>query len=325
MSAACEPILDKTNQQWCLYPIRHPDLFELYKNAVASFWTCEEVSLEKDRAHFETLDPKEQHFIKIVLAFFAASDALVNENLFQNFSTEVVYQESKLFYAFQSAIEGIHSEMYSLLIDTLISDPREKDRLFNAITTIPVVQKKAAWVTKWMEPDTNAFGRRLIAFAAAEGIMFSASFCAVYWLKKRGIMPGLCFSNELISKDEALHRDHAVMLHHKLQQPASESDIHEIIGEAVAVETQFVQEALASNLLGINSGEMQQYVHFVADQLLLDLGVSKLYDATNPFDWMVNLGLQGHTNFFEARNSQYNKAGVGADGDEKEFSTDCDF
>jgi ribonucleoside-diphosphate reductase beta chain len=321
-----EPILTENNNRFVLFPIQHDDIWAYYKNAEASFWTAEELDLSSDITDWENkLNDDERYFIKHILAFFAASDGIVNENLAENFVAEVQYTEAKFFYGFQIAIENIHSETYSLLIDTLISDSKEKDYLFNAIETFPPVQKKAEWALRWI--DNGSFAERLIAFAAVEGIFFSGSFCSIFWLKKRGLMPGLTFSNELISRDEGLHCDFAVLLHNNhVINKVSPERIKEIIVNAVAIEKEFVTESLPVRLIGMNSDMMNQYIEFVADRLLTELNCEKVFNATNPFDFMDMINLQGKTNFFEKRVGEYQKAGVAsASSSEQTFSMDEDF
>lgn len=320
-----EPLLIEDPHRFVLFPIQHSDIWDMYKKAEASFWTAEEVDLSSDHKDWLNLSKNERHFVSHVLAFFAASDGIINENLAMNFSTEVQATEARCFYGFQIAIENIHSEVYSLLIDTYVRDPTEKSTLLNAIDTVPCVMKKANWALKWLDRETTSFAERLIAFAAVEGIFFSGSFCAVFWLKKRGLMPGLCFSNELISRDEGMHCDFAVLLYSKLINKLSQSRIHEIIGNAVAIEAEFVSEALSVELIGMNASLMVQYIKFCADRLLLDLGCEKLYKVANPFDWMEMISLQGKTNFFEKRVSEYAKSGVGVDTTQQVISFDEDF
>lgn len=305
-----EPILKENKDRFVLFPIEHHDIWEFYKKAEASFWTAEEVDLSSDLPDWtHKLDENERFFISHVLAFFAASDGIVNENLAINFIQEVQYAEARCFYGFQIMIENIHSEMYSLLIDTYIKDPKEKDHLLRAIDTIDCVQKKAHWALRWIESDN--FAERLIAFAAVEGIFFSGSFCSLFWLKKRGLMPGLTFSNELISRDEGLHCDFACLLYvNHLENKLSEATIHAIIQDAVAIEKEFVTDALPVRLIGMNAALMCQYIEFVADRLLQTLGCTKLWNATNPFDFMELISLQGKTNFFERRVGEYQKMGV---------------
>jgi len=299
----------------------------MYKKHEASFWTAEEIDLSQDTKDWERLTDSERHFIRHVLAFFAASDGIVLENLASQFSTEVQIPEARAFYGFQMAMENIHSETYSLLIEQYIKDPAEKEHLFDAIHTIPAVEEKANWAVQWMNAE-NSFAERIVAFACVEGIMFSGSFCAIYWLKKRGLMPGLTFSNELISRDEGLHAEFACLLYGMLQNPLPEDVIHDIICGAVDAERKFICEALSCDLIGMNSELMQRYIEFVADRLLCALGHSKIYNASNPFDWMELISLQGKTNFFEKRVGEYQKAGVMSGGQEAEsrgFALDVDF
>ncbi|ALD22859.1 ribonucleoside-diphosphate reductase [Hymenobacter sp. DG25A] len=296
----------------------------MYKKAEASFWTAEEIDLSQDQKDWEALNDGERHFISHVLAFFAASDGIVNENLAVNFMQEVQMPEARCFYGFQIMMENIHSETYSLLIDTYIKDPKEKDRLFNALETVPCVKKKGEWALKWI--NSEDFAERIIAFAAVEGIFFSGSFCSIFWLKKRGLMPGLTFSNELISRDEGLHCDFACLLYEKyLVNKLPEARVHAIIRDAVQIEQEFVTDALPVNLIGMNAKAMSQYIEFVADRLLQSLGYSKIYNATNPFDFMEMISLQGKTNFFEKRVAEYQKAGVMSERTENAFSLDEDF
>ncbi|HLP34401.1 MAG TPA: ribonucleotide-diphosphate reductase subunit beta [Amoebophilaceae bacterium] len=326
--ASDEPLLQENKNRFVLFPIEHQDIWSFYKQAEASFWTAEEIDLSQDLKDWEGLNDGERHFISHVLAFFAASDGIVNENLVQNFADEVQYTEAKFFYGFQIAIENIHSETYSLLIDTYIKNPEERHRLFNAIETIDWVKKKADWALRWI--SEGSFVERLIAFAAVEGIFFSGSFCALFWLKKRGLMPGLTFSNELISRDEGLHCDFACLLynnHIKHKMPAEA--VTRIIADAVAIESEFVSDALPVNLIGMNAKLMTQYIQFVADRLLLELGCKKIYHVTNPFDFMEMISLQGKTNFFEKRVAEYQKSGVmnsiSEDKGKARFSLDEEF
>ena len=296
---------------YTLFPIKPSEehLYKMYKHAVASFWTPEEISFAKDLEHWETLTPEEQNFVKQILAFFAGSDGIVQENLATRFQREVDSQVVKLFYSFQNAMEGIHSETYSLLIDTYVKDKQEQDHLFKAIDTIPCIKKKADWALKWIESEDN-FAKRLVAFAAVEGIFFSGAFCSIYWLKKRGLMPGLTFSNELISRDEGLHTMFAVALFHTL---GSSIDVKPIIQEAVAIEEEFITEALPCSLIGMNATLMKQYIRFVADRLLVQLGSEKVYKVANPFDFMELISLEGKTNFFEKKVSEYSRSTEGVD------------
>lgn len=323
-----EPILQENKDRFVLFPIQHDDIWQFYKKAEASFWTAEEIDLHPDLKDWdEKLNDDERHFIKHVLAFFAASDGIVNENLAENFLHEVQYTEAKFFYGFQIAIENIHSETYSLLIDTYIKDSKEKDYLFNAIETMDCVKKKADWALRWI--DNGSFAERLIAFAAVEGIFFSGSFCSIFWLKKRGLMPGLSFSNELISRDEGMHCDFACLLYtNHLKHQLPKERVKEIILDAVKIEKEFVTDALPVKLIGMNADLMSQYIEFVADRLLLELDCDKVFNSKNPFDFMEMISLQGKTNFFEKRVAEYQKAGVntgGGNSDSSKFSLDEDF
>ena len=321
-----EPILEPNDGRFVLFPRQHNDIWSFYKKAEASFWTAEEIDLSADIIDWENkLNENEKHFVKHVLAFFAASDGIVNENLAENFLSEVQYTEAKFFYGFQVAIENIHSETYSLLIDSYIKDSAEKNYLFNAINTMSCVRRKADWALKWIEK--GSFAQRLVAFAAVEGIFFSGSFCSIFWLKKRGLMPGLGFSNELISRDEGLHCDFACLLYNNhLVNKLSKDEVLEIILDAVEIEKEFILEALPVKLIGMNSDLMSQYIEFVADRLLLELGNDKVFNVTNPFDFMDMLSIQGKSNFFEKRVSEYQKAGVLNSGQESHgFTLDADF
>ena len=321
-----EPILVENNDRFVLFPIKHQEIWKMYKQAEASFWTAEEIDLGQDLHDWENkLNQNERHFIKHVLAFFAASDGIVNENLAVNFLNEVQYPEARCFYGFQIMIENIHAETYSLLIDTYIKDNREKDFLFHAVETLPCVAKKADWALRWISQGT--FAQRLIAFAAVEGIFFSGSFCSIYWLKKRGLMPGLSFSNELISRDEGLHCDFACYLHNTLVNKVPEDEIVAIISEAVEYEKEFVTDAIPVALIGMNAASMCTYIEFVADRLLVALGCKKVYNAINPFEFMEMISLQGKTNFFEKRVAEYQKAGVMNDGNtsNRDFTMEADF
>jgi len=325
MNTTTEPILTENPNRFVLFPIKHDDIWEFYKKSEASFWTAEEIDLSADLVDWrDKLNDNERHFVKHVLAFFAASDGIVNENLAENFVSEVQYTEAKFFYGFQIKMENIHSETYSLLIDTYISDPAEKDHLFNAIETLDCVKKKANWALRWI--DEASFAERLIAFAAVEGIFFSGSFCSIFWLKKRGLMPGLSFSNELISRDEGMHCDFACLLYNDhIQNKLSKETIHTIITDAVNIEKEFVTDALPVNLIGMNADLMCQYIEFVADRLLAQLGNPKVYNVENPFPWMDMISLQGKTNFFEKRVGDYQKAGVTGDRADQVFTLDADF
>ncbi|EPR65094.1 ribonucleotide-diphosphate reductase subunit beta [Cyclobacterium qasimii] len=323
-----EPILEQgDNSRFVLFPIQHDDIWEYYKMAEASFWTAEEIDLGQDLNDWKSLSDGERHFISHVLAFFAASDGIVNENLAENFVAEVQYTEAKFFYGFQITMENIHSETYSLLIDTYIKNAEERDHLFNAIEHMDCVKKKAEWALRWI--DKGNFMERLVAFAAVEGIFFSGSFCSIFWLKKRGLMPGLTFSNELISRDEGLHCDFACHLYTKhLVNQLPQEQVLEIIKDAVEIEKEFVTDALPVRLIGMNSELMCQYIEFVADRLLLELGCSKVWNSKNPFDFMDMISLEGKTNFFEKRVGDYQKAGVMKNKDEPssdKFSVEEDF
>lgn len=320
-----ETILAENPDRFVILPIKYPEVWKMYKTAEASFWTAEEVDLNPDLVDWETkLNDDERHFIKHVLAFFAASDGIVNENLVLNFMREVQIPEARCFYGFQVAIENIHAEMYSLLIDTYIRDPKEKDYLFHALQNLPCVAKKGEWALRWIE-NAPTFAHRLVAFAAVEGIFFSGSFCSIFWLKKRGLMPGLTFSNELISRDEGMHTDFACLLFSMLQNKPGEQEVKDIITEAVEFEKEFVTDALPVSLIGMNAETMGQYIEFVADRLLLSLGFTKVYGTANPFPWMDMISIQGKTNFFEKRVGDYQKAGVMARREDQIFSMEADF
>jgi ribonucleoside-diphosphate reductase beta chain len=327
MSAALEPILQENKNRFVIFPIEHHDIWEWYKKQEACFWTAEEIDLHQDLNDWTNkMSADERYFIKHILAFFAASDGIVNENLAENFVNEVQYSEAKFFYGFQIMMENIHSETYSLLIDTYVKDEVEKNTLFQALENFPAIKKKADWALKWIE--SPSFAERLIAFAAVEGIFFSGAFCSIFWLKKRGLMPGLTFSNELISRDEGMHCDFAVHLHnHHLINKVPEQRIKDIIVDALNIEREFITESLPVSLIGMNSKLMTQYLEFVTDRLLIELGCSKVYNSTNPFDFMDMISLQGKTNFFEKRVSEYQKAGVLNKDNEssKKISFDADF
>ncbi len=321
-----EPILQENKNRFVLFPIEHHDIWDWYKKSEACFWTAEEIDLSADLPDWNNkLNDDERYFIKHILAFFAASDGIVNENLAENFVNEVQYTEAKFFYGFQIMMENIHSETYSLLIDTYIKDPEERNKLFNAIDTFDAIKKKADWALRWIE--SPSFAERLIAFAAVEGIFFSGAFCSIFWMKKRGLLPGLTFSNELISRDEGMHCDFAVHLHNEhLKNQVPKDRIKQIIVEALDIEREFITESLPVDLIGMNSKLMTQYLEFVADRLLVELKCEKQFNAENPFDFMEMISLQGKTNFFEKRVSDYRKAGVGAPKEESDtFSFDADF
>jgi ribonucleoside-diphosphate reductase beta chain len=320
-----EPILAENASRFVLFPIQYDQIWKMYKTSVASFWTAEEIDLAADQVDWEEkLNDDERHFIKHVLAFFAASDGIVNENLVLNFMREVQIPEARCFYGFQVAVENIHAETYSLLIDTYIKDNAEKSRLFNAMETVPCVKKKAEWALRWID-HAPSFAHRLVAFAAVEGIFFSGSFCAIYWLKKRGLMPGLTFSNELISRDEGLHCDFACLLYGMLENKLDPKELQDIIVEAVEYEVEFISEAIPVALIGMNAEMMAEYLRYVADRLLLSLGNEKYYNATNPFAWMEMISLQGKTNFFEKRVGDYQKSGVLAEKGKQQLSFNEDF
>nr|WP_315143513.1 ribonucleotide-diphosphate reductase subunit beta [uncultured Flavobacterium sp.] len=321
-----EPILQENKNRFVIFPIKHHDIWEWYKKMEARFWTAEEIDLSQDLNDWNNrLNEDEKYFIKHILAFFAASDGIVNENLAENFVNEVQYAEAKFFYGFQIMMENIHSETYSLLIDTYVKDESEKNELFTAIEVFPAIKKKADWALKWIESDS--FAERLIAFAAVEGIFFSGSFCSIFWLKKRGLMPGLTFSNELISRDEGVHCDFAVHLHnHHLINKVPKERIREILVDALNIEREFITESLPVSLIGMNAGLMTQYLEFVTDRLLVELGCEREYNTTNPFDFMDMISLQGKTNFFEKKVAEYQKAGVmNTDSDAQKISFDADF
>ncbi|MBP6181312.1 ribonucleotide-diphosphate reductase subunit beta [Flavobacterium sp.] len=324
--AQVEPILQENKNRFVIFPIKHHDIWEWYKKMEASFWTAEEIDLSQDLNDWNNkLSDDERYFVKHILAFFAASDGIVNENLAENFVNEVQYAEAKFFYGFQIMMENIHSETYSLLIDTYVKDEAEKDELFNALDVFPAIKKKADWALKWIESDS--FAERLIAFAAVEGIFFSGAFCSIYWLKKRGLMPGLTFSNELISRDEGVHCDFAVHLHnHHLINKVPKERIREIIVDALNIEREFITESLPVSLIGMNAVLMTQYLEFVADRLLVELGCDREYNTSNPFDFMDMISLQGKTNFFEKKVAEYQKSGVmNTDEDAQKISFDADF
>ncbi|MCY3999763.1 MAG: ribonucleotide-diphosphate reductase subunit beta [Bacteroidetes bacterium] len=325
-----EPILRENKDRFVIFPIQHIDLWTWYKICEACFWTAEEIDLSNDIADWNhKLNDDERYFIKHILAFFAASDGIVNENLAENFVNEVQYSEAKFFYGFQIMMENIHSETYSLLIETYVEDPEEKDRLFKAIEVFPAIKKKADWALKWIESDS--FAERLIAFAAVEGIFFSGAFCSIFWLKKRGLMPGLTFSNELISRDEGMHCDYAVHVHNNhLVNKVPKQRIREILVDALNIEREFITESLPVRLIGMNADLMTRYLEFVTDRLLVQLEVEKEFNVDNPFDFMEIISIEGKTNFFEKKVAEYQKAGVKRAASDiasgiKEFGTEEDF
>ncbi len=320
-----EDILQENPNRYVIFPIQHKPVWDMYKKAEASFWTAEELDLSKDPKDWEKLTANERHFLSHVLAFFAASDGIVNENLTTNVCNKVQWPEARCFYAFQVAIENVHSEVYSLLIDTYIKDKEEKDRLFRAIETVPCVKKKADWAIEWMESKDANFVSRLMAFACVEGIFFSGAFCAIFWIKERGILPGLTTSNEFISRDEGLHTEFACLLYSYIKNRLSEEKAHAMIREAVTIEKEFITDALPCALIGMNAKMMSQYIEFVADRLLVQLGYAKIWNTANPFPFMERISLESKDNFFEKRVSNYSKAGVGKSREEMSFATDADF
>ena len=325
VATAPEPMLTPSEDRFVIFPIRHPDLWAKYKQHMSVFWTAEEIDLSKDMSYWEKLNDNERHFIKHILGFFAGSDGIVMENLATRFMREVQYPEAKFFYSCQNLLEAIHSETYSLLIDTYIQDPTEKTEILRAIETIPCVKKKAEWALQWIDNDEASFATRLLAFAAVEGIFFSGAFCAIFWLKQRGIMPGLTLSNEFIARDEGIHCEFACLLYSKLVNKLSKQQAHKIIREAVKIEKQFITKSLPCELIGMNAKLMSQYIEFVADRLLLQLGYPKAYSATNPFPFMERISLENKDNFFEKRVSTYAKAAVGKEKKDMVFSVDADF
>jgi len=320
-----EPLLDPNEDRFVIFPIRHHDIWSKYKQHMAVFWTPEEIDLSKDMKDWERLTDNERHFIKHILGFFAGSDGIVMENLATRFTSEVQWPEAKYFYACQNLLEAVHSETYSLLIDTYIKDPQEKSDILRAITTIPCVEKKAKWALEWIDNKEADFATRLVGFAAVEGIFFSGAFCAIFWLKQRGIMPGLTLSNEFIARDEGLHTDFACLLYSKLVNRLTKQKVHKILREAVRIEKHFITKALPCELIGMNAELMKQYIEFVADRLSLQLGYPKIYSAKNPFDFMERISLENKDNFFEKRVSTYAKAAVGKSKEDMVFSTDATF
>ena len=317
-----EPLLSPDDNRFVMFPIKHDDIWQMYKKQIDCFWRAEEIDLTKDLDDWDTLNKDEKYFISMILAFFAASDGIVLENLASRFMNDIQISEARAFYGFQIAMENIHSESYSLLIETYIKDNIEKQRLFNAIDNFPCIKKKSNWAQKWIKDNRSSFATRLVAFACVEGIFFSGAFSSIYWLKKRGLMPGLTFSNELISRDEALHTEFAVLLYNKLQSKLKKSRIHEIIKEAVEIETEFICDALPCRLIGMNSQMMTQYIQFVADRLCVQLGYDKIYNVTNSCDYMEMISLESKTNFFEKRVSEYALADKTVDIDTFDFSDD---
>jgi len=321
-----ELLLSEEEKRYVIFPIRYDDIWEMYKKAEANFWTTEELDLSKDKSDFDDkLSDNERYFIENILAFFAASDGIVNENLVERFCNEVKLLEAKFFYGFQITMENIHSETYSLLIDTYIKDTLKKNKLLNAIETIPSIKKKADWSLKWINDTESDFGTRCIAFAAVEGIFFSGAFCSIFWLKKRGLMPGLCHSNELISRDEGMHTEFAVLMYNYLENKPSKEKIVEIIRDAVSIEKEFITESLSCELIGMNASLMSQYIEYISDRLLLMFGIDKIYNSKNPFNWMDMISIQGKTNFFEKRVGEYSNASNPSMDAKQEFSLSEDF
>jgi len=317
-----EPLLAPDDNRFVMFPIKYQDVWEMYKKQIDCFWRAEEIDLSKDLVHWDSLNQDEKNFISMILAFFAASDGIVLENLASRFMNEVQVSEARAFYGFQIAMENIHSHTYSLLIETYIKEKEEKHRLFNAIENFPCIKKKSDWAQKWIHDNRSSFATRLVAFACIEGIFFSGAFCSIYWLKNRGLMPGLTFSNELISRDEALHCEFAVLLYSKLVKKVDKARIHEIVKEAVEIETEFICEALPCRLIGMNSEMMTQYIQFVADRLCVQLGYKKIYNVSNCFDWMELISLEGKTNMFERKISEYSLANKTQTNDAFEFTED---
>ena len=321
-----EELLVESKNSYVIYPIKYDEIWKMYKLALSSFWTAEEIDLGKDMDDWNKLTENEKYFIKQVLAFFAGSDGIVNENLSSRFMNDVAIPEAKCFYGFQIAIENIHSEVYSLLIDTYVKNQQEKTKLLNAIYTIPCIKKKAEWAFKWITSKTDSFAHRLVAFAIVEGIFFSGAFCSIFWLKERGLMPGLTFSNELISRDEGLHTEFAVLLYSMLKNKLTQEEIHSIIKEAVDIENEFITESIPCHMLGMNADLMTQYIKYVADRLVVQLDYDKVYNVSNPFDFMERIGLNTKSNFFEGRVGEYSRANVGAKmGDVYKFSLEEEF
>lgn len=321
-----EPLLTETKSRYVIFPIEYHDIWSMYKKHVSTYWTVEEIDFAKDGKDWEKLTDDEKHFIKNILAFFAASDGIVNENLVLNFMSEIKVPEALAFYSFQNAIETVHSETYSLLIDTYIKDEVEKSRLLNAVETIPCITKKANWAIKWIENKEDSFATRLVAFACVEGIFFSGAFCSIYWLKERGVMHGLTFSNELISRDESLHTEFAILLYSHIKNRLSEEEVHNIINDAVEIEKEFIIDSLPCRLLGMNSELMSQYIEFVSDRIAVQLGYNKLYNVSNPFDFMDRISLEDKQNFFEVRVSNYSKAELhNTENSKLDFNMNDDF
>jgi ribonucleoside-diphosphate reductase beta chain len=321
-----DPLTQATTDRFVLFPLEHQDLWKAYKDHLSLMWTAEEIDLAKDQQDWKNLSPNERHFLSHILAFFAASDGIVNENLAARFYREITAPEARAYYSMQMLIETVHSETYSLLIDTYINDENERNRLFNAVETVPIVGEKAHWALNWLEND-RPLAERLVAFACVEGIFFSSSFCSIYWIKdmKQGMLPGLCFSNELISRDEGAHTDFAILLHSKLQEKCPRERITQIVREAVEIECRFATEALPVSLIGMNADSMQHYIRFVADRLLTQLGCERIWNERCPFDFMERIGLQNKTNFHEKKVAEYRKSGVGNSMLDQQISFNADF
>ena len=317
-----EPILTPNNDRYVMFPIQHQDIWDMYKKSEDCFWRAEEIDLSKDKASWDTLNSNEQHFISMVLAFFASSDGIVLENLGTRFMNDVQISEARAFYGFQIAMENIHSEVYSLLIDTYIESSLAKQKLFKSIEYFPCIKKKSDWALKWIDDKDSSFAKRLVAFACVEGIFFSGSFCSIFWLKKKGLMPGLCFSNELISRDEALHTEFAILLYSKLNNRLPNKIVVQIIKESVEIEKEFIISALPCKLIGMNSDSMSSYIEFVADRLAVQLGCEKIYNTNNPFDWMELISVEGKTNFFERRVGEYALTNTAVSDETFNFSAD---
>ena len=317
-----EPLLTEDDNRFVMFPIQHNDIWQMYKKQIDCFWRPEEIDLSKDVVQWNTLNDKEKYYIKMILSFFAASDGIVIENLGMRFMSEIQNSEARAFYGFQIAMENIHSETYSLLIETYIKDSAEKKQMLNAIQEFPCIKKKADWSIKWIQDKRSSFASRLLAFACVEGIFFSGAFCSIYWLKQRGLMPGLTFSNELISRDEALHTEFAILLYSKLEKKLKKTKVHEMIKEAVDMEKEFITEALPCRLIGMNARLMKQYIEFVADRLSLQLGYGTIYESKNPFDFMEMISIEGKTNFFEKRVGEYALATKDKGGDVFSFGED---
>ena len=308
-----EPLLTESKSRHVMFPVEYPDIFQYYKLASGAYWVCDEINFQQDTVDIEKLTDNERFFITHILAFFAASDGIVSENLSERFSKDVPKPEVRAFYAFQNAMEQVHSETYSLLIDSYIKDPREKDRLFNAVEHFPAIREKAQWAMKWIEDKTATFAQRLIAFAIVEGLFFSASFCAIFWLRERGLLPGLSFANQLISRDESLHAEFACLLYSKLNGRVSQEAVHAMFTDAVDIETRFITESIPCNMIGMNNDLMSQYIKYIADRLLTMLGYTKIYNASNPFPFVETACLQGKPSFFEVRSAEYSKASMVTD------------